>query len=77
MSYSAIVKMRAFNQERFGMDVGPFAPGPIGDEATGMDLKSAMEMRKNAPAAGSFKDVGFGKARGDLDWVDKSKKFDK
>ena len=41
MSYSAIEKMRAFNQKRFGMDVGPFAPGPIGDEATGMDLKSA------------------------------------
>jgi NAD(P)-dependent dehydrogenase (short-subunit alcohol dehydrogenase family) len=46
-------------------------------EREGMDMKAAMEMSKNAPAPGSFKDVGFGKARGDLDWVDKSKKFDK
>ena len=41
MSYSAIEKMRQEHLLRFGQDVGPFAPPPIGRELRGMDLKSA------------------------------------
>ena len=44
-------------------------------EREGMDMKAAMEQRGKAPAPGAFKDVGFGKARADLDWVDSKKKF--
>lgn len=41
MGYTAIEKMRDLNRERFGRDVGPFSPLPVGRERTGMDLKSA------------------------------------
>ena len=41
MSYSALEDMRKKNLERFGMDLGPRQPLPIGDEETGTDLKSA------------------------------------
>lgn len=41
MSYSALEEMRKKNLERFGMDLGPRQPLPIGDEETGTDLKSA------------------------------------
>ena len=41
MSYSAIEKMRQVHLERYGQDVGPFAPPPIDRETRGMDLKSA------------------------------------
>ena len=44
-------------------------------EREGMDMKAALEQRGKAPAPGTFKDVGFGKARADLDWVDDKKKF--
>ena len=45
-------------------------------EREGMDLQSAMANRGKAPAGGgNFKDVGFGKARADLDWIDDKKKF--
>ncbi len=42
MSYTAIEKMRKFNKEKYGADLGPFLPPPIGKEARGMDLKSAV-----------------------------------
>ena len=42
MSYNAIEKMRQKNYERFGQDLGPFLPLPIGGEEEGMDLKSAV-----------------------------------
>ena len=42
MSYTAIEKMREVNRKRFGKDVGPFLPPPIGNEGKGMDLKSAV-----------------------------------
>ena len=42
MSYTAIDKMREKNEERFGQKLGPFLPPLIGNEADGMDLKSAV-----------------------------------
>lgn len=42
-------------------------------EREGMDMKAAMAP-KSAPKT-PFKDVGFGKARGDLDWIKDEKKF--
>ena len=42
MSYTAIEKMREVNRKRFGKDVGPFLPPPIGNEGKGMDLKSVV-----------------------------------
>jgi len=45
-------------------------------EREGMDMKSAMANRGKSIAAGApAKDVGFGKARGDLDWVLESKRY--
>ena len=41
MGYTAIEKMREWNRERFGRDVGPFCPETGEKEKTGMDLKSA------------------------------------
>ena len=41
-SDTAIEKMREVNRKRFGKDVGPFLPPPIGNEGKGMDLKSAV-----------------------------------
>ena len=42
MSYTAIDRMRETNKTKYGADLGPFLPPPIGREARGMDLKSAV-----------------------------------
>ena len=46
----------------------------LGAEREGMDMRAAMGRAKDAPKM-PMKDVGFGKARADLDWVDDKKKF--
>ena len=39
--YTALEAMRRRNLERFGIDLGPRQPAPLGDSETGTDLKSA------------------------------------
>lgn len=45
-------------------------------EREGMKDMGAAMSQKDKSAAMPFKDVGFGKARGDIEWVDARKKFE-
>ena len=65
MSYTAIDRMRETNKTKYGADLGPFLPPPIGREARGMDLKSAVlrfldkrcvDLRHNAAKEAEEKD---------------------
>ena len=54
----------------------------LNSEREGYDMRASLEARKQDPAKTSSigrerKDVGFGKARSDLDWIDPRKKFNK
>ena len=39
------------------------------------DKQMQEQMKKGNPDWGPLPDVGFAKAKGDIDWVDSSKKF--
>ena len=54
----------------------------LNSEREGYDMRASLEARKQDPAKGSSigrdrVDVGFGKARADLDWVDQRKRYEK
>ena len=48
----------------------------LNSEREGYDMRASLEARKNSPvAAPMMNSAGFGKARGDIEWVDDRKKY--
>lgn len=72
--YASVEGMKAWEaRQTAGMTEEEFA---LHCEREGMDFKSAAASR-GASSVFTSNDVGFGKARGDLDWVSEAKRFRK